>query len=125
MIETGWGPLEVRDAHVHFFSHRFFELLTGAEPAVSTAKLGWDTPPEAPEGLAGGAGWIGVLMAEGALRVDRRTGGVTAEVARRRALREQKAGAHIIEALPTETATPNELIEEIRKGLLELKAMLG
>ncbi len=22
-----WGPLEVADAHVHFFSHGFFDLL--------------------------------------------------------------------------------------------------
>jgi len=37
---------------VHFFSHRFFSLLTGAEPAVATGKLGWVTPPEEPEVLA-------------------------------------------------------------------------
>jgi predicted TIM-barrel fold metal-dependent hydrolase len=52
MIETAWGNLTVRDAHVHFFSHRFFSLLTGAEPAVATGKLGWETPPAEPEVLA-------------------------------------------------------------------------
>ena len=52
MIETSWGPLAVRDAHVHFFSHRFFALLTGAEPTVATTKLGWESPPEEPEQLA-------------------------------------------------------------------------
>jgi predicted TIM-barrel fold metal-dependent hydrolase len=63
MIETGWGPLEVRDAHVHFFSHRFFELLTGSAPAEATAKLGWETPPEAAEGLA--ERWVGELDRHG------------------------------------------------------------
>jgi uncharacterized protein len=52
MIETTWGKLAVRDAHVHFFSHRFFALLTGAEPEVATGKLGWETPPAEPELLA-------------------------------------------------------------------------
>lgn len=52
MIETSWGNLTVRDAHVHFFSHRFFSLLTGAEPAAATGRLGWVTPPEEPEVLA-------------------------------------------------------------------------
>ena len=52
MIETSWGSLAVRDAHVHFFSHRFFALLTGEAPTVATAKLGWEAPPEEPEQLA-------------------------------------------------------------------------
>ncbi|MBZ2180050.1 MAG: amidohydrolase family protein [Acidobacteriota bacterium] len=63
MRETGWGRLAVRDAHVHFFSHRFFGLLTGGDPAEATAKLGWETPPEAPEGLA--ERWIGEMDRQG------------------------------------------------------------
>ena len=62
MRETGWGRLAVRDAHVHFFSHRFFGLLTGGDPAEATAKLGWETPPEAPEGLA--ERWIGEMQGQ-------------------------------------------------------------
>ena len=27
MIETPWGSLAVADAHIHFFSHRFFSAL--------------------------------------------------------------------------------------------------
>ncbi len=59
--ETPWGALSVYDAHVHFFSHRFFSMLAaqrsgGPEQktieAAGTA-LDWEMPPEAPEQLAG------------------------------------------------------------------------
>ncbi len=51
-----WGPLHVADAHVHFFSHRFFETLVAQQPGLTIeaaqARLGWDLPPAEPEKLA-------------------------------------------------------------------------
>ena len=66
MIESGtnqriarqspWGPLLVADAHVHFFSHHFFELLAAQKPGLTLdamqAKLEWQLPPAEPEKLA-------------------------------------------------------------------------
>lgn len=50
---TPWGELAVRDAHVHFFSHRFFSLLTGGRVVDEVAtQLGWEAPPENAELLA-------------------------------------------------------------------------
>lgn len=63
-MDTAWGPLAVRDAHVHFFSHTFFSLLTGGrDTAAVTAELGWRTPPEQPEALA--AEWVAELDRHG------------------------------------------------------------
>ena len=51
-----WGPLPVADAHVHFFSHRFFEALAAQKPGLTVdgmrVFLDWQFPPPAPEGLA-------------------------------------------------------------------------
>jgi hypothetical protein len=48
-----WGsPLAVADAHVHFFSHRFFELLATQKPGLTFESLHWQMPPERPEDLA-------------------------------------------------------------------------
>lgn len=56
-MTTLWGDIAVCDAHVHFFSHRFFSLLAqqkgeGETAASTCAALGWPVPPEAPEDLA-------------------------------------------------------------------------
>jgi uncharacterized protein len=54
-METPWGPLAVSDAHVHFFSHRFFESLAaqkGATIETLQAALGWDLPDPDPSHLA-------------------------------------------------------------------------
>jgi len=54
--ESPWGPLAVADAHVHFFSHRFFASLTAQKPGLTIEaageQLGWHLPPEKPEQLA-------------------------------------------------------------------------
>ena len=54
--QSPWGPLLVADAHVHFFSHRFFELLAAQKPGLTLdgmrALLDWQFPPAAPEALA-------------------------------------------------------------------------
>jgi len=58
-----WGPLVVADAHVHFFSHRFFTSLVSQKPGLTletaAAKLGWRMPGANPEQLA--AEWVAEL----------------------------------------------------------------
>lgn len=68
-MQSPWGPLAVADAHVHFFSHRFFRLLAaqgnltmGAVEAV----LEWSMPPEDPVQLA--AHWVSELDLHGVSR---------------------------------------------------------
>ncbi|HMD50386.1 MAG TPA: amidohydrolase family protein [Bryobacteraceae bacterium] len=59
-MESPWGALHVSDAHVHFFSYRFFSALADqkkAQIATLPALLGgWDLPEESPEHLA--AAWV-------------------------------------------------------------------
>src|SRR5690242_865074 len=53
-MRTPWGDLPVSDAHVHFFSQKFFLTLAGQShdiPALQS-KLGWHLPPAEPESLA-------------------------------------------------------------------------
>ena len=54
--DSPWGPLAVADAHVHFFSHRFFSALAAQKPELTceeiSAKLGLNLPPQEPEKLA-------------------------------------------------------------------------
>lgn len=50
-MDTPWGEIEVRDAHAHLFSHRFFQTLAkqrGRSETVEAiaAELGWAAPPE-------------------------------------------------------------------------------
>jgi len=55
MIDTPWGRLPVADAHVHFFSHRFFAALAeqkGARIEDLGPLLNWQLPPENPRELA-------------------------------------------------------------------------
>jgi len=58
--ESPWGPLDVADAHLHFFSHRFFSALTAQKPGLTLdhigAQLGLTLPPPESEKLA--AIWI-------------------------------------------------------------------
>jgi len=54
-METPWGALAVSDAHVHFFSHRFFAALAEQtkSPVDSLAPvLGWQLPAEDSKQLA-------------------------------------------------------------------------
>jgi predicted TIM-barrel fold metal-dependent hydrolase len=54
--KSPWGPLVVADAHVHFFSHRFFELLISQKPGLTLedarTRLTLTFPPPSPEQLA-------------------------------------------------------------------------
>ena len=54
-METPWGPQPVADAHIHFFSHRFFASLAAQKeiPLEAAASiLGWQLPVAEPEVLA-------------------------------------------------------------------------
>ena len=63
-IPSPWGELTVSDAHVHFFSHRFFAALIAQKNALKNsdaqelsfetlpALLDWQLPPETPALLA-------------------------------------------------------------------------
>jgi len=55
-MKTAWGDISVNDAHVHFFSHRFFSMLAAQKPGLTFAGigeiLGWEMPPEDPGELA-------------------------------------------------------------------------
>ncbi len=54
MINTPWGLLPVADAHVHFFSHRFFAALAeqkGVAVDQLAPLLNWNLPAEDPRPL--------------------------------------------------------------------------
>jgi uncharacterized protein len=63
MAETPWGDLPVADAHVHFFSHRFYSALAAQKKVPGAAALAplleWDIPSEDPVELA--AQWVAEL----------------------------------------------------------------
>jgi|SRR5271166_2939436 len=55
MIETPWGSIALADAHVHFFSHRFFASLAeqkGVPIDQLAPVLNWQLPAEDPGQLA-------------------------------------------------------------------------
>ena len=69
---TPFGDLEVFDAHTHFFSHKFFETLTGQSPQLGKEPnaiervgemTGWTMPPRDPSELA--ATWASELDRHG------------------------------------------------------------
>jgi len=65
-MDTPWGELAVADAHVHFFSHRFFAALADQKKAALDSvrtTLGWQLPAEDPEQLA--SAWIEELDRHG------------------------------------------------------------
>lgn len=56
-MQTPWGDMTVADAHIHFFSHRFFSLLgaqgnVSGSPEAIAQTIGWDAPPVEAERLA-------------------------------------------------------------------------
>lgn len=68
-METPWGELPVSDAHVHFFSHRFFAALAeqkGSSVEALAPLLGWRLPEEDPEHLA--QAWVQELDRQGVSR---------------------------------------------------------
>jgi uncharacterized protein len=62
-----WGPMHVHDAHVHFFSHKFFTTLAQQKPGLTLEaareQLGWQLPAPEPEQLA--AQWVHELDRQG------------------------------------------------------------
>lgn len=68
-MQTPWGDCAVSDAHVHFFSRRFFDALgtqCGKPAAEVAATLNWILPPENPEELA--HRWVEELDTRGVAR---------------------------------------------------------
>src|SRR5689334_17689023 len=66
---TPWGDCAVADAHVHFFSRRFFETLgsqCGKTAEATAGVLNWELPPPEPEALA--RRWAAELDAHGVSR---------------------------------------------------------
>jgi len=70
MANTPWGELRVSDAHVHFFSHRFYTALAGqkklSDVAALAPLLSWEIPPSDPVSLA--QRWIAELDRSGVNR---------------------------------------------------------
>ena len=69
MKETPWGALPVSDAHVHFFSHKFFSSLADQKKtnvASLAPTLGWKLPEERPDALA--TAWVHELDRHGVNR---------------------------------------------------------
>ena len=65
-MNSPWGELPVADAHVHFFSHRFFVALADQKKASLDSirtTLGFELPDENPEQLA--SAWIAELDRHG------------------------------------------------------------
>ncbi len=56
MIATPWGEVEVADAHIHFFSRGFFQLLAARKAGLTVDKIaaaaGCEMPSEDPGALA-------------------------------------------------------------------------
>lgn len=68
-MQTDWGDIPVRDAHVHFFSHTFYASLavkSGRPLERLGGLLGWEIPPQDPRALADR--WIGELDRHGVER---------------------------------------------------------
>jgi len=66
---TPWGDFAVADAHIHFFSRKFFETLgsqAGKSAADVAAVAGWDLPSENPAELA--RAWAAELDSHGVSR---------------------------------------------------------
>jgi uncharacterized protein len=68
-MQTPWGECAAADAHVHFFSRRFFEALASQarkSAEAIAAELGWELPPADPAELA--RRWAAELDAQGVAR---------------------------------------------------------
>jgi hypothetical protein len=65
-MQSPWGDCAVSDAHIHFFSRRFFETLAaqpGKTAEAVAALLGWELPAAEPAVLA--HRWVLELDAKG------------------------------------------------------------
>ena len=68
-MQTPWGDSPAVDAHIHFFSRPFFEVLAseaGKSVEAIAAELGWELPPADPAELA--RRWAVELDAQGVAR---------------------------------------------------------
>ena len=68
-MQTPWGDIAVSDAHVHFFSRRFFESLasqSGQSVSQVAEAAGWQLAPEDPAELA--RAWAAEMDSHGVTR---------------------------------------------------------
>ena len=68
-MQTPWGEFAVADAHVHFFSRRFFDAMgtqSGRTAEQIVEALAWTLPPEDPAQLA--QAWVKELDSHGVAR---------------------------------------------------------
>lgn len=68
-MQTPWGECAAVDAHIHFFSRRFFEVLAsqaGKSAESVAAELGWELPPSDAAELA--RRWTAELDTQGVAR---------------------------------------------------------
>ena len=68
-MQTPWGDCAAVDAHIHFFSRPFFEVLAseaGKSVEAIAAELGWELPPADPAELA--RRWAAELDRQGVRR---------------------------------------------------------
>jgi predicted TIM-barrel fold metal-dependent hydrolase len=69
-MQTPWGETSVSDAHVHFFSHRFFSLLAAQKGSdidgIASLLPEWELPAREPEQLA--QRWVAELDRHGVTR---------------------------------------------------------
>jgi predicted TIM-barrel fold metal-dependent hydrolase len=68
-MQTPWGECAAADAHIHFFSRRFFEVLAsqaGKSAEATATELGWELPAADPVELA--RRWAAELDAQGVAR---------------------------------------------------------
>jgi len=68
-MQTPWGDFAVADAHVHFFSRRFFDAMgaqSGRTAEQIVEALAWTLPPEDPAQLA--QAWVKELDSHGVAR---------------------------------------------------------
>jgi predicted TIM-barrel fold metal-dependent hydrolase len=111
-MKTPWGDLPVCDAHIHFFSHRFFEMLGGGE------RLGWELPTEDPRLLA--ARWESELDRHGvskALLIASLPGDEASVEAAVGAFPERFRAIFLVN--PLETGTPELVEAALRRGKLQ------
>ena len=113
-MKTPWGDLAVADAHVHFFSHRFFSLLAQQKQTDLDSVfgiLGWDRPAEDPVAFAGT--WVGELDRHGvekAMLIASLPGDVASVVAAVEAYPDRFRGAAMVNPLDANTVAASRSI---------------
>lgn len=118
-METPWGALPVSDAHVHFFSHRFFSTLAEQKkaPVESLQSLGWQLPAADPLELA--TAWVRELDAHGlskAVLISSVPGDADSVIAAVRQFRDRFYGYMMVN--PIASAAPAQVERALASGCI-------